>query len=449
MLSPVDAYDFGSQKAHAETRIDVRKCFSVPGSVCSPDLSSQLGVFQKLIELGDIVAESSDAWLRVADVEGPDSKRALQMAKLCQSALDARKLADKIEHGEIDEMRKIRRRYPIPHWRGGSSEEGKCLRLSSSILGKLHDAWRRWTEKLSRAERRHRVQELDQCDTDTVVSVERECIVCLAEAGRLCSLCDTVWFCSDECGQKHWIEARHNNRGLPSMEMIAEISQGSSEVPALSNLSVSAIDILTEITFRRVRPNYSPEKRKIKYGSLSRADLLELANMTQIEFLESLRGGINEEKSTSRHERPHAFDVFLINTGFSSWGGELAVCRPEHGDGDLAWFNKDGDFLHLDEIKYDRRVASLSGPSRILESLIAEPVVGSLMHHAMKRTMLVDVVASSSGVNLNSSVISDLNESQRQVVATVMSPTFQSGFLAVQGPPGTGEYLMSPRLLLV
>jgi hypothetical protein len=60
--------------------------------------------------------------------------------------------------------------------------------------------------------------------------------------------------------------------------------------------------------------------------------------------------------------------------------------------------------------------------------------------------MLVDVLASSSDVNLNSSIASDLNEPQRQVVATVMSPSFQSGFLAVQGPPGTGEYLISPNI---
>jgi hypothetical protein len=373
------------------------------------------------------------------------------MATLCQNALDARKLADKLKRGEIDEMRKIRKSYSVPHWRGGGSVEGKAssTRLSNSILGKLHDEWQKWIDELSRAERQQVDQEFDQHDTDTVVSVERECIVCLAEAERLCFLCDTVWFCSDECGQKHWIEARHNNRGLPSMNVVPEIaSEGCTEVPAFAALGASAIDILTDVTFGRARPNYTPE-RKINYRSLSGGDLLELANLVQVEFLESLRGAIEDEKSTSRSDSPHAFDVFLMNTSFSNRsfslrGGELAVCRPD-GEG-LAWFNKDGDFLHLDAVSWDRRVASLSGASRTLENLIVDPVVGSLTHHAMKRTMLVDVLASSSDVNLNSSIASDLNEPQRQVVATVMSPSFQSGFLAVQGPPGTGEYLISPNI---
>jgi hypothetical protein len=106
MLSPGRASDFGSQKSDIQTKIDIHDCFSVADSVSPPYLPSQLNVFQKLLELGDIVAESSDAWIRVADVEGPGSKRALQMATLCQNALDARKLADKLKRGEIDEMRK-------------------------------------------------------------------------------------------------------------------------------------------------------------------------------------------------------------------------------------------------------------------------------------------------------------------------------------------------------
>lgn len=445
MLSPAKASDFGSQKANVETRIDVLQAFSVPSSVSSPSLTSQLRIFQKLIELGDIVAESSDAWMRVADVEGSGSNRALQMARLCQSALDARKLADKLDLSEIDEMRKIRKSYSVPHWRGGKFVERRLssTRLSSSILGKLHDAWRKWTDELARAERRHTNHSgLDHCDTDTVVSVERECIVCCAEADRLCSLCDVVWFCSNECGQKHWIEARHNNRGLPSLKVVPEHSKdanGLNKLSGMTALNENAIDILTDIAFGRASPNCASENR-INYKSLSRADLYELANLTQIEFLESLKGAINEDRGRSRRDSPHAFDVFLMDIGSYRQGGDLAVCRPEPGGGDLVWFNKDGNFLRFDEVKWERRVASLSGPSRTLEGLLAEPVVGSLMYHAMKRTMLMDVVESSNVIDLEPSIIRDMNESQRQVVATVMSPTFKSGFLAVQGPPGTGTY---------
>jgi hypothetical protein len=84
--------------------------------------------------LGDIVSLSSDAWIRVADVEGAGSAQSLRLANLCQHALDARKLAFQISQTQLNEVIRILKDRPSPHWKGGPSH-------SNSILGILYEKW--------------------------------------------------------------------------------------------------------------------------------------------------------------------------------------------------------------------------------------------------------------------------------------------------------------------
>jgi hypothetical protein len=424
---------------HIEKYISIQKFFSVSKGLSAPNITEQLDVFQHYMSLGDIVARASDAWVRVADKEGPNSPPALEMAQMCQRALDARKLASALEPKESGKITKILADVEVPHWMGGSPwSVGSSLsreRKSRSILGILYDKWASWISDLeSSKNRRNRPyleaskarndqdfenndaetvvsQDTEQVDAPSVASMERECIVCRAKAYNKCYLCEVVWLCSDECKRTHWTEAAHG--------------------PVSTK---SATEILIDFTFGRSEPRYD-ETRLIDYRSLSRADLQVLANMVLLEYSASLDGGIDEARKTSK-DSPHACDVFRVSTGLLR--NELSVCLTIRGSvGELEWLVKDG-ILPFNEVKYHCRVASLSGPARILESLISEPDDGSLMHHAMKRTKIFEVVAEADAVPLDPAIVESLNESQRRVVATVANPSFRTGFLAIQGPPGTG-----------
>ena len=100
----------------------------------APSLSKQLRVFHDLMQLGDIVSRASEAWIRVADVEGPASDLALKMAGLCQQALDARKLALTINRDEVKAIDDVLRKFQTPSWRGGSSKRtSNSSKLQSSF----------------------------------------------------------------------------------------------------------------------------------------------------------------------------------------------------------------------------------------------------------------------------------------------------------------------------
>jgi len=433
MFQSVEAHDYGSQQSDTiGVIIDVCDCFSVPVAA-APELTGQLSVLRELMKLGDIVSYSSDAWFRVADVEGPGSLRAVSMANLHQHALDARKLAFQVDENKLKMMDHIRRKLDAPHWRGSGA---KC-RVSNSILGILYNIWDSWIRDLEAAEgRRSReygrfsndfLDELNsQIETDTVASSESECIICFDTGTMSCSLCGgTVWVCSDECRRRHCSEAGHTRGSARDSLDQASLLGSVQESGESFSLMSSAMEDLLNVTFGRTRPSCTG-MRTIDFRSLTEADLMALSKMVLAEFLTSLKESIEVRRAMLTNDTPHENDVFLMDSG------ELAVCRRYAG-GDLMWFDQDNNHIHLEDVLYNRRVASLSGACRILESLMVKPAAGSLMDQAMKRDVVAVTVAARDFQPLDSHIFGYLNESQRQVVEAVLSTP--SGIIAVQGPP--------------
>jgi hypothetical protein len=121
------------------------------------------------------------------------------------------------------------------------------------------------------------------------------------------------------------------------------------------------LDTLLDVTFRRRCPAWN-QSCPIDFSRLDRSDLETLVSMVLVEYREGLRAQILRADDTRKKskERPHTFDVFLRRSNSHRHGGELIVYRPVPGSsGDLAWFDKGGDFQ--DEVEYESRVASLSG----------------------------------------------------------------------------------------
>jgi hypothetical protein len=427
-LKPAAAFDFGSQKRNVETEIDIQQYFSAAMEVSAPRLDDQLDIFQRLMNLGDIVVDSAEAWVRVADSHGPASDISLQLAQLCQRALDARKLACNFSDNEKAMLHEALSSVGPPHWHVGGSRHG---RVSKSILGILFD---KWVEKINHIEatlvRRQQKDTASMRDDTTVASGVSEdtrqfdamsmsssvatscsdCSICGASAKTTkCGFCERAWFCSEECRQNHWNEAGH--------------------VPVSSKNST---EILIDVTFDRKNLDlfnaFTPE---ISFESLSVKDLCTLAHLSLLEYRESLRSGIDGARERAK-DTPHAYDVFLVGKGLTK---ELVICEPGQGaDGDMEWRNEMDNRMPLDEYDYQCRVASLSGFSRILESLVVSDHkhLPRLMYQAMKRDELVDVVDPAT-LSLDTTIVASLNKAQLKVVATVASPSFRSGFLAVQG----------------
>lgn len=445
MFTEAKASDFGSRKESIQSKIDVGHCFTVPITVSAPDIADQLEVFAKFMALGDIVARSSEAWLRVADEQGPRHADALKMAGLCQRALDARKLALQFEPEELNAMKTILNRYKAPDWHSG----GRLVRESTSILGIMSRKWQDWIEQLGETmKRRHRSlrneivpeDEIDQIDTETVASIESEiCVVCFAKANQQCLGCVSVWYCSDSCERTHGFQAGHlklskDTRGTGAIKSPEGRNNFASEGPNPANF---AIETLIDVVFGRMKTECS--ETPLDYRVIHHSDLDELANMVALEFSKSISDALKDvDVSRAYKDTPNVFDVFLMDSSIYEQGGKLAVYVPLSDYGrDLVWRDREGNCLSMDEVPYKRRVASLSGPARVLESLLCKPAVGSLMHNAMQREMIFDV-GDAPDLLLDPSIADRLNESQRKVVASVAGPTFHSGFLAVQGPPGTG-----------
>ena len=167
------------------------------------------------------------------------------------------------------------------------------------------------------------------------------------------------------------------------------------------------------------------------FHSLTLADLISLMAMVVLEFEESLdkewRVALDLESS---NDLPQDHGVFLVGNDFDK---DLAVCLPD-SQGDHRWIFRD-DPVH--PITFTKLLVSLGSFARIMENLRVTPIL-ALMKDAMKRENFVDVVDREDlPLNMNNGI--SLNRPQKMAVATVASPSFTKGFLAIQGPPGTGE----------
>lgn len=434
MFQPREPFDFGSQRKEPIPRqIDVQSYFSYRLGASPPDIEVQFEVFKNYMRLGNIVSQSSDAWLCVADAKGPDDKEAVRMAEVCQRALDARKLScdfgSEVNYA-IDEML---RRFKLPDWKGGP-------RKSHSVIGIMIQNWQKWIDEIEQMLNQQKGSRVDTSklesepsvlvDDETVASVESQvCVVCLSrDADQKCQLCDYVWYCSSYCRRIHDNLLGHNCQP----QLVREDAH-------------SILDMLIEVTFRRKHLGISSEDA-IRFDSLSDDELRKLANMACIEFLRSLSDEVMKVKESNmkinNDSTPHAFDVVLLKSKIYKQGGELAICLPVGTTGALIMVDKAGNTCPVKDAPPGCRVASLSGTVRILECLMRDPEPGSLMHFAMNREKIMDI-GKAEYAPLPPSIANGLNERQRKAVSAIIGPSFKSGFVALLGPPGTG---VSPYL---
>ena len=190
--------------------------------------------------------------------------------------------------------------------------------------------------------------------------------------------------------------------------------------------------LLLDICLGMTRPD--PGKLRGLNRVLEKEDLVLLQEMVKVEFLASLEKNRAGTEEASGKEEPHPYDVFLMETSLSRLDMGLAVCMPRKPDS-LIWYNGLTETWNMDPPTHKWRIASLSGPARILEALSKRPEDHPLMHAAMKRELLVDAELDTTGL-VGETEEMHLNESQRRAVATVISPKFQKGFFCIQGPPG-------------
>ena len=123
---------------------------------------------------------------------------------------------------------------------------------------------------------------------------------------------------------------------------------------------------------------YSPDPGQVEQLSNERLklqDLDRMIHMVKVEFASSLEkemkgpGGEDVTSalgSLTMDQEPRPFDVFLMETTLERRENRLAVCMPRK-DG-LVWFNGDRVW-QLDPPTHKWRVASLSGPARVLQAL--------------------------------------------------------------------------------
>lgn len=146
-------------------------------------------------------------------MKGPADPDALEIAHLCQVALDARKLSADFGEEPLRKINCILAQYKAPDWKGQSSIGGglQSTRESTSILGIMYRLWNSWIDDFGHAtKRRHHSpridsvmesqEESDQLDEDeTVFSIETDtcCVVCFGKAREQCPICVSVWYCSE------------------------------------------------------------------------------------------------------------------------------------------------------------------------------------------------------------------------------------------------------------
>ena len=179
---------------------------------------------------------------------------------------------------------------------------------------------------------------------------------------------------------------------------------------------------------------------------MTRDCLRRMARMTLIEFSKSIHKE-RWKQAVLENREPKAFDVFVMDASASRRNKReyLAVVLPIKKSARVMWYDGGTSLRALDELKYKGRIANIAGPARVLHTLPAEsgnddPDLLGLSLLAMERSKLIEPPRNWEKVlEPHERFVSHLNDSQKQAVATVMSPSFQTGFFVVQGPPGCGK----------
>jgi hypothetical protein len=200
---------------------------------------------------------------------------------------------------------------------------------------------------------------------------------------------------------------------------------------------------LLDICLERSKPR--PIVEPLSSDELTGKDLENLKHMVEWELLSSMKAAFDGTEDASEENEPHPFDLWLMKVTFEQMANKkrpLALCLPVKTV--LEWY--DGETttwpLGIGDPKW--RVSSLSGAARTLQAL---SVCSDLKDLAMARRGLVDAVdiemneatGDVEGPAYLKDIFANMNHSQCQAVATVVSPTFQEGFFAIQGPPGCGS----------
>lgn len=211
--------------------------------------------------------------------------------------------------------------------------------------------------------------------------------------------------------------------------------------PLLPDSFTDHHEILLKISFGVVKPD-SSLIAQLSTNEVTTSGLQQMYHTVQVEFKSSLDNEmIGSDETRPTPPDPNPYDVFLMETTIDRPTKHIAVCVRKRRE--LAWYNGSDILISISALFRKWRVASLSGPARVLQHLAKPP--NYLTSMAMRRSMIMDTVED---VDLSlESRPSDhdvqrktpLNESQRKALATVVSPEFQQGFFAIQGPPGCGK----------
>ena len=195
---------------------------------------------------------------------------------------------------------------------------------------------------------------------------------------------------------------------------------------------------LIRIAFSKFKPSIKKVQPPSDPSRLTRRDLDKLYHMTMVEFASSLQQQPNDAPPASE---PRAFDVVDMKVSTPQQRIARVVCVPITKPHKMfVWLDSEGYFWPVEATELVQRLASLSGPVRILQALKSMPTV--LMQQAMGREGIFEVgkgdlkqLSKLKHFNL----ADNLNSSQKLAVAATVSPRFTRGFFVVQGPPGTGK----------
>jgi len=198
-------------------------------------------------------------------------------------------------------------------------------------------------------------------------------------------------------------------------------------------------ETLLKICFGVVKPDPSGVKA-LSSPCLGESDLQNMIHMNLVEFSSSLEKELTTDNGQQEKTDPKPFDVFLVNTAENGEPECIAACLPRKKSDVLWWYIGGNELIPLDVLVPKRRIASMSGPARVLKSLTGPQ--RTLTQSSMKREMLVDAVEESSSLQQFQEDrdlidrIQKLNQSQQLALATLTSQHFTHGFQPVIGPPG-------------